>query len=154
VLLAFRKSLYIFRFVSKKSADRGASTVYGLYRDGTELRAVYCSKKDVARDACLSLHSQCDYPILLGNDQLYGGNTSLRSSRLLTDHALVLYRTWRGIYVSSRKLHSIRTMELILFVSISTASELNGPLVLRHELGHSIIGVGEDIIRLYLLRRH
>ncbi|KAF8513772.1 IgA peptidase M64-domain-containing protein [Gautieria morchelliformis] len=81
-------------------------TTYGLYRDGTELRAVYCSKRDVARDACLSLHSQCDYPILLGNDPLYGG--------------------LGGEF------------------TISTASELNGPLVLRHELGHSIIGVGEE----------
>lgn len=28
--------------------------------------------------------------------------------------------------------------------SIITASELNGPLVLRHELGHSLIAVGEE----------
>jgi hypothetical protein len=27
---------------------------------------------------------------------------------------------------------------------IITASELNGPLVLRHELGHSLIPVGEE----------
>lgn len=27
---------------------------------------------------------------------------------------------------------------------IITASKMNGPLVLRHELGHSLIGVGEE----------
>ncbi|KAG8924811.1 hypothetical protein FRC02_010162 [Tulasnella sp. 418] len=49
------------------------NTTYGLYRDGTELRAVYCSKLATARAAAISLGSQCDYPILLGNDPLYGG---------------------------------------------------------------------------------
>lgn len=42
------------------------STVYGLYRDGTELRGVYWSKMDVAMAACTSLGDTCDYPILLG----------------------------------------------------------------------------------------
>lgn len=50
-----------------------SSTVFGLYRDGTELRAVYCSKLDVARAIAASLGMQCDYPILLANDPLYGG---------------------------------------------------------------------------------
>lgn len=31
-----------------------------------------------------------------------------------------------------------------LSCSVITASELNGPIVLRHELGHSIIDVGEE----------
>lgn len=48
------------------------STVYGLYRDGTELRAVYYDKPEVAHAACDSTEA-CDYPILLGNDPLYGG---------------------------------------------------------------------------------
>ncbi|KAF8505368.1 IgA peptidase M64-domain-containing protein [Hysterangium stoloniferum] len=81
-------------------------TFVGLYRDGTELRAVYCSKPEIARQACQSLHTQCDYPILLGNDPLYGG--------------------LGGEF------------------TISTASEINGALVLRHELGHSIINIGEE----------
>ncbi|KAF9516512.1 hypothetical protein BS47DRAFT_1371740 [Hydnum rufescens UP504] len=81
-------------------------TVYGLYRDGTELRAIYTSKPDVAKASCDSLGEMCDYPILLGNDPLYGG--------------------LGGPY------------------SITTASVLNGALVLRHELGHSIISVGEE----------
>lgn len=42
------------------------STTYGLYRDGTELRAVYYALPNVARSACLSLGDACDYPILLG----------------------------------------------------------------------------------------
>ncbi len=69
---------------------RITSTPFGLYRDGTELRGVYYSKPEVAREACFSLGSQCDYPILMGaclrssctriangvrigNDPLYGG---------------------------------------------------------------------------------
>ncbi|GJJ15640.1 hypothetical protein Clacol_009918 [Clathrus columnatus] len=63
-------------FSPSQEAKRNC-TVYGLYRNGTELRAVYCSKLEVARLACLSLYSE------------------------------------------SR---------------ISTASDINGPLVLRHEL--------------------
>ena len=43
-----------------------ASTPFGLYRNGTELRAVYYGKPEVADAACKSLGSQCDYPILLG----------------------------------------------------------------------------------------
>ncbi|KAI0014013.1 IgA peptidase M64-domain-containing protein [Xylariaceae sp. FL0662B] len=80
-------------------------TVYGLYRDGTELRAVYYDKPEVARAACQSTDA-CDFPILLGNDPLYGG--------------------LGGTF------------------TVVTASPTNGPAVLRHELGHSIIGVGEE----------
>ncbi|CAJ2502536.1 Uu.00g099300.m01.CDS01 [Anthostomella pinea] len=80
-------------------------TVYGLYRDGTELRGVYYDKPEVARAACQSTDA-CDFPILLGNDPLYGG----------------LGGTFTTV----------------------TVSPINGPAVLRHELGHSIIGVGEE----------
>ncbi|KAI1427316.1 IgA peptidase M64-domain-containing protein [Xylaria sp. FL1777] len=80
-------------------------TVYGLYRDGTELRGVYYDKPDVAHAACDSTEA-CDYPILLGNDPLYGG--------------------LGGEF------------------TVVTASPINGPAVLRHELGHSIIDVGEE----------
>ncbi|KAI1203617.1 IgA peptidase M64-domain-containing protein [Nemania serpens] len=81
------------------------NTVYGLYRDGTELRGVYYDKPDVAHAACDSTDA-CDYPILLGNDPLYGG--------------------LGGEF------------------TVVTASPTNGPAVLRHELGHSIIDVGEE----------
>ncbi|KAF8627467.1 hypothetical protein AX17_006279 [Amanita inopinata Kibby_2008] len=81
-------------------------TVFGLYRDGTELRAVYYSKPEVAHALCAQLGDQCDYPILLGNDPYYGG--------------------LGGEF------------------TVVTSSFSNGPLVLRHELGHSIIGVGEE----------
>ncbi|KAG8761592.1 hypothetical protein FRC11_013700 [Ceratobasidium sp. 423] len=86
-------------------------TVYGLYRDGTELRGVYTSKPEVASAACKGMGNQCNYPLLLGNDPLYGGAASMRLGGEFT---------------------------------ISTASALNGPLVLRHELGHSIIWVGDE----------
>ncbi|KAI0075088.1 hypothetical protein K474DRAFT_1600448 [Panus rudis PR-1116 ss-1] len=82
------------------------NTTYGLYRDGTELRGVYYAKPEVARAACLSLGDQCDYPILMGNDPLYGG--------------------LGGEF------------------TVITPSIANGALVLRHELGHSIIEVGEE----------
>ncbi|KAH7913957.1 IgA peptidase M64-domain-containing protein [Hygrophoropsis aurantiaca] len=81
-------------------------TVYGLYRDGTELRGLYSSKPEIALAACASLRDQCNYAILLGNDPLYGG--------------------LGGEYTSV------------------TASLANGALVLRHEIGHSIIDVGEE----------
>ncbi|KAF7357461.1 hypothetical protein MSAN_01342200 [Mycena sanguinolenta] len=81
-------------------------TPFGLYRDGTELRGVYYAHPKVAGAACASLGDQCDYPILLGNDPLYGG-------------------------LGGR-------------FTVITPSLANGALILRHELGHSIIGVGEE----------
>ena len=42
-------------------------TVYGLYRDGSELRGIYTSKPQLARAAYKSLGESCDYPILLGS---------------------------------------------------------------------------------------
>ncbi|KAF8170940.1 IgA peptidase M64-domain-containing protein [Pholiota molesta] len=81
-------------------------TPFGLYRDGTELRGVYYEHPEVGKAACDAMGDQCDYPILLGNDPLYGG--------------------LGGQF------------------TVITASILNGPLVLRHELGHSILDVGEE----------
>jgi hypothetical protein len=51
------------------------NTSFGLYRDGTELRGIYCSKKKAVRDVCaqLSKTGRCDFPVLLGNDDYYGG---------------------------------------------------------------------------------
>ncbi|BEJ17106.1 hypothetical protein CspHIS471_0605070 [Cutaneotrichosporon sp. HIS471] len=78
---------------------------FGLYRPGRELRAVYVAHSGRAHAACATL-VECDQPILLGNDGLYGG--------------------LGGTF------------------TIITASRRNGPLVLRHELGHSLIPVGEE----------
>ncbi|CCA71389.1 hypothetical protein PIIN_11860 [Serendipita indica DSM 11827] len=75
-------------------------TAFGLYRVGTELRAIYCAKKPVARAACASLGPGCEF------------SNSSSQQRVLR--------------------------------SITTSSVLNGALVLRHELGHSIIDVGEE----------
>ncbi|KAI0630008.1 IgA peptidase M64-domain-containing protein [Trametes polyzona] len=88
------------------TGGKAKDTPFGLYRDGTELRGVYYSKPEVAREACFSLGHQCDYPILMGNDPLYGG--------------------LGGEF------------------TVITPSLANGALVLRHELGHSIIEVGEE----------
>ncbi|KZT69611.1 hypothetical protein DAEQUDRAFT_669439 [Daedalea quercina L-15889] len=81
-------------------------TPFGLYRDGTELRAVWYAKPEIARAACFYFEDKCDYPILMGNDPLYGG--------------------LGGEF------------------TVITPSLANGALVLRHELGHSIIDVGEE----------
>eukprot|EP00736_Rhodelphis_marinus_P002814 Rmarinus@m.20450 len=53
---------------------RPLDTAFGLYRDGTELRGIYCSKPNAARDACKSTGpNACDFPSLIGNDDYYGG---------------------------------------------------------------------------------
>ncbi|KAL1718683.1 IgA peptidase M64-domain-containing protein [Schizophyllum commune] len=49
------------------------NTTYGLYRDGSELRAVYVGKPEVNVAACKALDARCDYPIIVGNSPLYGG---------------------------------------------------------------------------------
>ncbi|TYZ65921.1 hypothetical protein PybrP1_004262 [[Pythium] brassicae (nom. inval.)] len=49
-------------------------TTFGLYRDGTELRAVFTSKPAEARRLCeLVGANACDFPSLIGNDDFYGG---------------------------------------------------------------------------------
>ncbi|KAJ3086718.1 hypothetical protein HK102_012645 [Quaeritorhiza haematococci] len=86
---------------------RAKDTAFGLYRDGTELRGVYCSKPAAAREACRSTGQYaCDFPSLIGNDDYYGG--------------------LGGEF------------------TISTRSPTSGTVVLRHELGHNFIQVGEE----------
>src|SRR5271169_1074700 len=82
-------------------------TVFGLYRDGSELRGIYPTHKDNARKACRATGPfACDYPIIIGNDEYYGG--------------------LGGEFV------------------ISTSSITSGTIVIRHELGHNLIPVGEE----------
>ncbi|KAJ3415593.1 hypothetical protein HDV05_004644, partial [Chytridiales sp. JEL 0842] len=82
-------------------------TSFGLYRDGTELRGIYCSKPADARRACRRTGQfACDFPSLIGNDDFYGG--------------------LGGEF------------------TIATRSETTGTVVLRHELGHNFISVGEE----------
>jgi hypothetical protein len=51
-------------------------TVFGLYRDGTELRGIYPTNKDNARKACRATGPYaCDYPVIIGNDDYYGSYT-------------------------------------------------------------------------------
>eukprot|EP00002_Diphylleia_rotans_P009547 TRINITY_DN19944_c0_g1_i1.p1 TRINITY_DN19944_c0_g1~~TRINITY_DN19944_c0_g1_i1.p1 ORF type:complete len:640 (-),score=131.98 TRINITY_DN19944_c0_g1_i1:41-1960(-) len=54
--------------------SRPKNTAFGLFRQGTELRGIYCSKPNAARSACTSTGPfACDYPTLIGNDPYYGG---------------------------------------------------------------------------------
>lgn len=94
---------------------RARDTPFGLYRDGTELRGIYCSKPSAARQACQSTGPDaCDFPSLIGNDDYYGG--------------------LGGEF------------------TISTRSILSGTVVLRHELGHNFISVGEEYVNENLLQ--
>ncbi|KAG0359589.1 hypothetical protein BG005_000538 [Podila minutissima] len=82
-------------------------TSFRLYRDGTELRGIYCADPRAAKQACHAVGNYaCDFPSLIGNDPYYGG--------------------LGGQFV------------------ISTSSNKSGTVVLRHELGHSLIDVGEE----------
>ncbi|KAF9316010.1 hypothetical protein BG003_002422 [Podila horticola] len=82
-------------------------TSFKLYRDGTELRGIYCADPRAAKQACNAVGKYaCDFPSLIGNDPYYGG--------------------LGGQFV------------------ISTSSNKSGTVVLRHELGHSLIDVGEE----------
>ncbi|KAK3811982.1 MAG: IgA peptidase M64-domain-containing protein [Benniella sp.] len=86
---------------------RWKDTSFRLYRDGTELRGIYCANKHAARNACRAIGPYaCDFPSLIGNDPYYGG--------------------LGGEFV------------------ISTSSNKSGTIVLRHELGHSLINIGEE----------
>ncbi|RQM20112.1 hypothetical protein B5M09_012642 [Aphanomyces astaci] len=50
------------------------NTAFELFRDGTELRAVYPNKQQYARDVCKTVGEfACDFPSLIGNDAFYGG---------------------------------------------------------------------------------
>lgn len=71
------------------------------------------------------LLNQSPVSIAKGNDPLYGG--------LGGEFTYILYTLYSFIDAADE-----------LFCSVITASELNGPIVLRHELGHSIIEVGEE----------
>jgi len=67
--------------VWRESAESGIgvggvpkNTAFRLYRDGTQLRGVYCGNPTAARQACaLTGPNACDYPTLIGNSPFYGG---------------------------------------------------------------------------------
>lgn len=49
-------------------------TMFGLYRDGTELRGIYPSKEGMIRRICrLTGRFACDFPSVIANDDFYGG---------------------------------------------------------------------------------
>lgn len=44
-------------------------TSFRLYRDGTELRGIYCADPRAAKQACHAVGKYtCDFPSLIGND--------------------------------------------------------------------------------------
>ncbi|KAL1923061.1 uncharacterized protein VTP21DRAFT_9437 [Calcarisporiella thermophila] len=89
------------------SKGKPKDTAFGLYREGSELRGIYASKRREAHAACDSIgQSSCDFPSLIGNDPYYGG--------------------LGGEFI------------------ISTSSETSGTIVIRHEMGHSFLEVGEE----------
>jgi hypothetical protein len=50
------------------------NTVFGLYRNSEALRSIYVRNKRAARTTCNLIGiSGCDYPIIIGNDDFYGG---------------------------------------------------------------------------------
>ncbi len=77
------------------SIDEGTRTPFGLYRDGTELRAVYYDKPEVAHAACDSMGDQCDYPILLGKPKCVCGNNGVTFSQVMTRSTVVRSRPAR-----------------------------------------------------------
>lgn len=117
--------------------------MYGLYRDGTQLRGVYYSKPEVATAACQSLGTQCDYPILLANDPYYGGEFKYYTPGSWNDMLINLKALVELLRASKNHPLSL-DYHVDAHDSVITSSSYNGPLVLRHELGHSIIGVGEE----------
>ena len=53
---------------------RAKDTVFGLYRDGTELRGIYCGNPNTAVETCkLTGDDACEFPSMIGNDPYYGG---------------------------------------------------------------------------------
>jgi len=79
--ITFKSYLPLFNIwaLYRPSTDSGIgsggvpkNTAFGLYRDGTELRGIYCSKTSTARSACTATGA-CDFPTLIGNDPYYGG---------------------------------------------------------------------------------
>jgi hypothetical protein len=90
---------------------------FGLYRPGPELRGVYVHHHKRARAACRYWREKGG----LGMEMGLGG----------CDNAILL---------GNDPLYGGLGGEF----TIITASEKNGPLVLRHELGHSLIEVGEE----------
>lgn len=58
-----------------------------------------------------------------------------------------VFRTWRRVHVSMQEAEffvSSLTSLWHTYYRVITSSLANGPLVLRHELGHSVINVGEE----------
>ena len=64
----------VFRPSAQSGIGRGkaANTAYGLYREGNTLRAIFPNNQQALRDSC-AMAVDCDYPVVVANDDLYGG---------------------------------------------------------------------------------
>jgi hypothetical protein len=64
----------VFRASSESGIGNGRAknTAYRLYREGDTLRAIYPGDSAAVRSSCAKAPG-CDYPIVIGNDPLYGG---------------------------------------------------------------------------------
>lgn len=98
---------------------------FGLYRPGPELRGVYVAHPSRARKVCQYWNKQkgeggCDNAILLGTT--------------------ISQWAWYVLMTGNDGLYGGLGGDF----TVITASEINGPLVLRHELGHSLIEEGDE----------
>lgn len=75
--------------------DRPGRTAYGLYREGDTLRAIFPGDPAALRDSC-DQAPDCDYPVVIANDPLYGGlggefaisTSSIKSGTVVLRHEL------------------------------------------------------------------
>lgn len=64
----------VFRASKTSGIGMGSAndTAYGLYREGETLRAIFPSNRSALRSSCKAAPA-CDYPVVIANDQYYGG---------------------------------------------------------------------------------
>jgi len=119
----FGLSHSLLRGIFRPSVDSGIgvggnpkNTPFGLYRDGTELRGIYCSKTSAARSACKQTGPMaCDFPSLIANDDYYGGlggeftisTKSVLSGTVVLRHELGLFRLIQAIILSLLEKNTI-----------------------------------------------
>ncbi|MEY4631178.1 MAG: hypothetical protein RIQ81_1298 [Pseudomonadota bacterium] len=87
----------VFRASNESGIGKGnpRDTAYRLYREGDTLRAIFPGDTDALRESCAAA-PDCDYPVVIANDQDYGGlggefaisTSSLQSGTVVLRHEL------------------------------------------------------------------
>ncbi len=87
----------VFRPSGQSGIGKGkpGNTAYGLYREGDTLRAIFPGDPSALRDSC-NQAPDCDYPVVIANDSLYGGlggefaisTSSMQSGTVVLRHEL------------------------------------------------------------------